>query len=367
MKLSMKQFLYLLSLVLIFTACNDETSEPQLNVPTTYESLGYDLNVTAERLVRTELGNLVGDLNTAEANAIASTNSSAITYPGNLESVTLPAFRTEVENWLSELVKAANSGQAFDLENAPNGEGGILGTRLLDENGLELEQLIDKGSFGAALYNHALTVMSGNLSEISIDRLVEIYGAHPSFPGDDADPNNPDTFSAEYAERRSDHVNGTGLYYDIRDNLILAKAAIAAGDNFNNTRDQALSDFKLNWEKSNFATVIYYCNDAREKIVAANNESDSTAKNTLLGNAMHSYAEAVAFAYGWRGINDKLISDSQIDTILERLLVVPGGSVESYRFAKEADLLSRFQDVIDQIQSVYGFTETEVNGFFINN
>ncbi len=352
----------LLGLSLGFVACSDDDdNSPTLNVPTTFESANFDANVTAERTVRTELGNLTTALNDAESAAISgSTNTASIAYPTNLKSVTNSAYASEIETWLTELVKAANSGTPFDLDNAPTGEGGILGTRLLDENGLELEQVIQKGSFGAALYNHALTLME-NPTEASIDGLVEIFGTSPDFNPDEA------TNSADYCKRRSDNNLETGFFYDAQTSLITAKAAIAAGSSFDGVRDQALEDFKSAWERSNFATVIYYCNATKELVVDANNEPDSTEKAVLLGNALHAYGEAVGFAYGWLGISDKQITDQQINSILDLLLAVPNQTPESYRFVKEASLLDNLDQIIDDIQAIYGFSESEVTGFFVNN
>lgn len=354
--------------IILLTACNDEP-EANLNVPDTYESPDYESNVTFERTLRSELSTMVSAANAVEANALAGNfNSGSITYPANLQGVTNSTYAALIQNWLGEIVQAANSGQAFDLENAPSGQGGLLGTRLLDENGIELEQLLDKGLYGAAFYNQALAIVnSDNLTQASIDRLVEIFGAHPSFPGDDTAPENPDKFAANYAQRRSNNVNKTGLYYDIKKNLITAREAIGEGAFYDQVRDAALDAFLLNWEKANFATIIYYCNDAKNKIVNANNESDITARSFLLGDALHSYSEAVGFVYGWLGLSQKEITDAELTELLNLLMVTPNQTPESYRFAKEAGLLTNFDQVIDKIQAIYGFSEVEVSSFFVNN
>lgn len=364
--------IYLLSIAFVLlTACSDDNEDavPELVVPASYPDDNFDANVTAERQVRTELVDLTAALNTAESNAANSTQTANISYPSNLRNVTLSSYASNIDTWLTELVSAANSGTPFDLDNAPMGEGGILGTRLLDENGLELEQMIEKGSFGAALYNHALSILNeGAMTAEKVDRLVEIFGANPTFPGDDSDPNNPDIFSAEYAERRSDNVNETGLYYDIRDQLILARTALADGRvEFQQVANDALNNFLDLWEQSNFATVIFYCNDARAKFAAANNEIDAEQKNILLGNALHSYAEGVAFAHGFLSIPNKRITDAQIQTILILLKAAPGDTPTSFEFAKDASTLTAFEDIIDLIQGVYGFTDEQVTGFFTNN
>ena len=359
MKIKNLPFICLLASIIIGCGDDDEPA-PQLEIPTEYVSASYNTNVTAENTVITELSTMTSAANDAEANAQGTTPVAAIDYPSTLSAVTLPSYRTLVQDWLVELVNSANSSTGFQNPGTgtpANGEeGGLLGTRLLDENGLELEQMVQKGSFGAALYNHALTVINGDLSDASaIDKLVEIHGTGPSF-----DPGST-TAAATYSRRRSNQTTETGFFYDIRTSLITAKAAIEGGNTFNTERDQALADYLLAWEKSNFATVIYYCNATKVQLQAAGDNEEA------LGNAMHAYAEGVGFTHGFRGISNKSITDAQIDSILELLLAPAGETPESYRFLNDATLLNNLDQIIDDIQGIYGFTDAEVTSFFVND
>ncbi|MEL7119396.1 MAG: hypothetical protein AAFO07_08150 [Bacteroidota bacterium] len=359
-------FWLLLVFFIAFTACdNDDDPTPMLDIPTSYVSPSFDANVVAEDLVVNELSTMTSAANAAEANA-QSIMVMPIDYPATLSSVTLPSYRTLIEEWLVELVNSANSPTGFQNPGvgspAVGEEGGLLGTRLLDENGLELEQMVQKGSFGAALYNHALTVINGDLSSsTAIDKLVEIHGADINF-----DPANT-TAAATYSRRRSDLDNETGFFFDIETNLITAKAAIEAGSDFDDERDAALAEYLLNWEKSNFATVIYYCNATKVLLQEGAMMSDGPDKDSKLGDALHAYAEGVAFAHGFKGLSQKQISDSEIDSILEKLLAPEGQTPESYRFLNEVTLLARLDEIIDDIQAIYGFTEEEVAFFFVNS
>lgn len=357
-----KQFLTAMAVgsVLLFTSCEDEDTNPQLTIPDTYQSAAFESNVTAERAVMDELSAMTSAVNDAEANA-QQTIVAAIDYPSNLSSVTISGYRNLVQDWLVELVKSANDDDVFQNPGqggtpADGEEGGLLGTRLLDENGLELEQMVQKGSFGAALYNHALTVVNGDLTDpAAIDRLVEIHGALPSF-----DPASTRA-AATYSKRRSNQATETGPFYDIRNSLITARAAIEAGGAFDAERDQALRDFLLAWEESNFATVIYYCNATKVQLQSAGEDPEA------LGNAMHAYAEGVGFAHGFKGISDKVITDAQIDNILELLLAPEGEAPASYRFLNDATLLSNLDQIISDIQDIYGFSDEEVATFFVND
>lgn len=362
------QNLYLLVLLaLLFASCDDDDEDvaPTLDVPSTYVSASFDANVTAERTVVSELSTMTTAVNVAEANA-QNTTVDAIPYPTTLASVTLPTYRPQVVNWLVELVKAANSPDGFQNPGsgtpAAGQEGGLLGTRLLDENGLELEQMVQKGSFGAALYNHALTVINGDLSSsAAIDKLVEIHGTEPTF-----DPGQT-TAAATYSRRRSNLDAETGFFFDIRNSLLRAKAAIEAGSQFNDERDAALQNYLEAWEKSNFATVIYYCNATKVQLQEASALPDGPDKEAALGNAMHAYAEGVAFAHGFKGVDQKIITDAQIDEILNLLLAPEGQTPESYRFLNEVSLLANLDTIIDDIQAIYGFSDTEVVSFYVNN
>lgn len=348
-------------LILGLLACNEgEDTLPDLDIPTTYNSDDYESNVIAENTVIGELQTMTEGANAAEANA-QSTEVAEITYPATLSSVTLLSYSTLIEDWLIELVKSANDDDGFQnpgLDGAPadGEEGGLLGTRLLDENGLELEQMVQKGSFGAALYNHALTVINGDLSSsAAIDKLVEIHGTEPTF-----DPTKT-TAAATYSRRRSNQTTETGTFYDIRNSLLTAKAAIDAGSDYNDVRDQALADYLLAWEKSNFATVIYYCNATKVLLQSAGEDK------AIQGDAMHAYAEGVAFAHGFKGVSNKLISDDQIDDMLELLLASEGQVPESYRFLNDASLIPNLDQIVTDLQNIYGFTDAEVTSFYVND
>ena len=58
---------------------------------------------------------------------------------------------------------------------------------------------------------------------------------------------------------------------------------------------------------------------------------------------------------------------AQIDNILELLLAPAGQTPESYRFLNEVSLLANLDQIIDDIQAIYGFSDSEVTGFFVNN
>jgi len=368
-KLAMLSSIFALGLL----SCSDDDNEIQtLNVPTSYEASNYEASAETEGLVIDELNALTSEVNAAEA-AAPNAGFSTIEYPSTLSSITESNYKTLIEGWLPELIKAANSNDQFmipELGGTPDesNEGGLLGTRLLDEYGLELEQMIEKGSFGAALYNHASFVVDnikmeeeGFTTSDAVDRLVEIHGTEPSFDVTEV------TAAAKYSRRRSDLSAQTGFYFDIKSNLITAKAAMEGGSQFDVERDEALDAFLLNWEKSNFATVIFYCKSTKDQLNAAFQLTDGEEREIALGNAMHAYAEGVAFAHGFKRLSNTQITDDEIDFILEKLKAVEGQNPESYAFLNDTSLSQNLDEIIDYIQTIYGFSDEEVESFYENN
>ncbi len=366
MKFNWKNSFFILALSASFFSCDDDTEKtfPTLEVPTTYESANYESNASTELAVRSNLSTLVSKMQVGRTGTTVSDSELVAAFnEGNpsLKDITTSYYAQKVPVWLSELAKA--SGGTFNPTTAPAGNGGVYGGYLFDENGLELEQVVEKGLFGAALYNHALTVIkSDNLMASDIDRLVAIFGAHPSFKNSDKAEQNKDVFAAKYAARR-DKNDGKGLYTSIKNNLIIAKSAIEKGEDYNQDRDKALSDFRYNWEKSNMATVINYLLATISKL----NDTNSTDADRA--SALHAYGEAVGFVHGWKGVaqNDKAISDAEIDQILELMNAPANGNVTSFMFVTDSfNELPKLQSAIDKLQQIYKFTDQEVIDFEYN-
>lgn len=374
------------AMVLLLNACRDNpsASKPPLSIPAVYDSTGYAANVATETRVRSELAALTARMQVGRAmDSVLTLASLQNLWNGTtLQQITPQLYRSKVEVALVELQKATGKRTRYPWENAPVGDGGVVPTTnggrtgyLYDENMLEMEQVIEKGLFTAAMYNHAVSLIRGNITEATIDRLVEIYGAKPGFANNErnTDPQR-DRFTAQYAARRSDINNPNSLYEQIKRNLITAKTAVRAGAEYREERDKALADFKLNWEKVLAATVINYCH-ATLAALTSGVRDDATVTS-----AMHAYGEAVGFLSGWKAVpaSERRISDTQIDELLERLRAPFDRTAvaESYRFlstsptAAELFRLDGRNDpgvgVIERLAQIYGFTDAEVESFKLN-
>jgi hypothetical protein len=360
----MKKVLFTLSLIalaIVFSACEDEVAP--LVIPDAFDAGDFNAVTTTQAAVRSQLSSLSSTMKagrTAGTNVDASDLSTAFTSMSpSLEDITTSYYAGLVngtDGWLDNIA-LASGGTYVPGEVSDNG--GVFVKYLFDENGIELEQLVEKGLFAAALYNHALVLMNGDLSDGTADQLVSIFGTSPDFPNSDNGDNhaNPDIFMAKYTARR-DKNDGNGLYTQIKTAFIKLQAAIAAGEDYNEDRDEAIAEIKDLWEKGSAATVINYCQAAISKLSATSpSESDQAS-------ALHSYSEAVGFLHGWYQVSEKRITDAEIEEVLGFMNAPKGGIPTSYTFVTDpANQLPKLQQAIDRLKSIYGFTDQQITDF----
>ncbi len=353
--------LFLLSFLI--TSCKKD--KKPLEIPTTYDASAYQVNTTNQYAVRGQLDAFITEAKKGRTAGVvvdaAVLNQLYTTGTPSLKSLTTAYYDGRLggtNGWIQELSSA--SGGAY-TPGTPTGQGGVFAGYLFDENGLEPEQLLEKGLFGAALYHHAITLMQGDITAATVDQLVAIFGAHPDFPNTPTagKATNPDKFVANYAARR-DKNDGQGLYAQTKNAFIKLQAAINAGADYHAERDEALATLRLNWEKINFATVVNYCHSVISRMSGTNPTDSDKA------NALHAYGECVGFVHGWRTLPQayRSITDAEIDEILV-LLNAPYNSVPtSYTFATDpVNQLSKLTQVIQKIKTKYGFSDQEIEDF----
>lgn len=336
-----------------------------LVIPATYDASAYSTNTTTQYAVRNQLDALVNEAKKGRTAGVvvdaATLNQLYTAGTPSLKSLTTAYYDGRLSGaggWLQALADA--SGGAY-APGTPAGQGGAYGGYLFDENGLEMEQMLDKGLYGAALYHHAVSLTQGNITPATVDQLVAIFGAHPDFPNTPTagKATNPDKFMANYAARR-DKNDGLGLYSQAKNALIKLQAAVKAGADYHQERDEALAAFRQTWEKVNFATVINYCHSVISRMSATNpSDADKAA-------ALHAYGECVGFIHGWRTLPQayRLITDAEIDALLVLLNAPWDGTPTSYTFATDpVNQLSKLTQVIQQLKTKYGFSDQEVEDF----
>jgi hypothetical protein len=356
-------FCTFLSLILL-SSC--EKDKDPLAIPTTYESANFATNVATEAGVRSQMSALTKYMKKAEKVENTLTLDS-LTYffssngSPSLSSITQGYYKNLIEGSFFQTMVAC-SGKDYDPANGATAtNGGVFGARLLDKRAKETLQEIEKGLFEAALYNHFINLTKGTIDEATVDQMVSIYGAHPNFPNTNTAANTPtpDGFIALYAARR-DKADGTGPYTRIRDQFIKLKAAVGAGKDYNEERDQAIADIKLLMEEALMATVIHYGYTGLSKLTT------SSPSATTISGGLHDLGEAVGFTHGFKAIpqSERKITDAQIDEILALLLAPAGQDASMYRFVTEGTTaLPNITAYQQKIKAIYGFTDAEMEDF----
>jgi hypothetical protein len=365
----MKKLIYsILALTLTISACkkdddgNNKTTLPPLIVPSTYDSSSYTANTVNEKALLTEFKALVDEVKRSRSISNTVEFSTLIGLYSNLQLKTTSyygALITSTGNgYLKQVAEA--SGKPYRPDSAST-SGGVYGGYLFNADGLEPEQMIDKGLFGALHYNRACEILNGTLTAASVDQVLCLFGSNPSFPNsnDAAKHGHPDAYTAGYVARR-DKNDGKGLYTAIKTNLITLQAAVKAGPLYSANQQQAIKELKLNWEKGNAATVINYLHSVISTL------SGTNLTDAQKAGALHSYSEAVGFIHGWRtlGAQNKKMTDAQIDNLLTLLNAPATGTVNSKLFITDTfNQLPKLTQVINELKSIYNFTDAEVEDF----
>jgi hypothetical protein len=348
----------------IFTGCKDDEVTP-LVIPTEYDGASFSANSTTELSVSQQLGSITAEAKKGRTNGktVSATALSDLFTAGSpsLKAVATTYYAGKLEGTSGFLNQLALASGGTYTPGTPTGNGGTFGGYLFDENGLEIEQLIEKGQFGAVLFNHAASLLSGPLTNETTDKVIAIFGANPSFPNssDGSKHETPDKFAAVYAARR-DKNDGNGFYTTLKANFVKLQAAIKAGNDYKNDQQAAIKAIKENWEKANGATIINYSHVVISTLSATN------PNDTQKANALHAYGECVGFVLGWRTISQehKIITDAQIDELLTLLNAPADGTPTSYKFVTDSvNELPKLQQVIAKLKSIYGFSDQQVEDF----
>jgi hypothetical protein len=357
--------------VIVLSSCTKDDPKAALEIPAAYDGSAFVANAATQTALLNQLSALTAEAQKGRtaANTVSRQALEGLFTSGtpSLSAEITAYFKGKLEGdggWFDELAKA--SGTTWTPQ-APDGssQGGAYGGYLFDEYGVEIEQLLEKGQFNATLYNHAVKLMSGTISLETVDQLVAIFGAKPAFANsgsNNVSAENRDRAMANYGARR-DKNDGNGMYTQIKTAFITLQAAVRAGEEYNEERDEALGQVQLLWEKINGATVINYCHTPISRLSGTNPTENE------VGAALHAIGEGIGFIQGFKTIDPRFrtITDAQIDEILVLLNAPADGTASVYRFATDpANELSKLQQAIVRLQAIYGFSDQEVEDFKSN-
>jgi hypothetical protein len=362
----------ILAVIAIFglTSCKKkekEESKPVLQIPSNYDGANFTTNSTNTKTIADQLTALVNKAKEGRDSTkiVSKTDLDNLFTTGttSLASIATTYYKNRLDaatGWFNDLAQASGSGYT---PGSFVDQGGVYGGYLFDENGLELEQMIEKGLFGAALYNYVVSLLANNPTSATVDQALVLYGAKPAFANSGSatvPAENRDIFMANYAARRSDINDNNSLYIQLKNQFIRLQAAIKQGSQFNDDRNDAISKIKLTWEKVNAATAINYCHSATSTLSSTN---PTTAQKA---GALHSICEAIGFLHGYRTVpqEHKKITDAQIDEVLTLLNAPYNGTPTPYTFITDAtNQVPKLQQVITKLKDIYGFTSTEIESF----
>ncbi|MDA7502236.1 DUF4856 domain-containing protein [Chitinophagales bacterium] len=231
----------------------------------------------------------------------------------NLESKTFELEQATIHEFIEAIAAASTSTVA-----AAEGQAGILesedGTKsfLLSANGLEYEQLIEKGIMGACFYYQATSVYLGdekmNVDNEIVDPLegTEMqhhwdeawgyFGAPIDFPD-----SNTGSFWANYSLIANDVI---GSNEKLKNAFILGRYAIGEKDIVQ--RNLTIAHLRVEWEKVLAASALHYLNNALDNF-------DDFALRA------HALSEAIAFIYAMQFNEGKTIENSKVSVLLDQI------------------------------------------------
>lgn len=349
------------------TADSGNGSTCGITLPTTYSSPTYETNAAQELQLRQELAAFLAPFDAVEAQLAADAAATPVTAAQlnalwaagtpSVKTTTTAYYQEKISVWLTAYELAVKDG-AYVVD-APDGgdRGGALGGRIHDAYGVDLRQAIEKGTYAAAFYNQAVSLIAlGPITTGTIDRLVAAFGASPAFSNNDNAPQNRDVLTAAFAARRdSKDASNPGPYQRSKAALIKAKASVEAGSICDTDRDTALAFFLRQWEIATYASVVYDFNDIITRLGAGD-----------IPGALHEYAEAIGFIASFKTIapTRRVINDAQIDDLLQRVLAPDGAPIEAYKLKTATiDVVQRLVQGINSIKAIYGFSDAEIEGF----
>lgn len=334
-----------------FTSCSD--SAPQL--PTAYDASTFTANTTNEAELLSHLSRLSSEMKQGDGVNNGTIDPDTLSYYFELANNSVTTSVTSyysgiVGNNLGNIKRAADDQDAFMIngDSAANGNGGTLGDHLFDAKGLELEQLIEKGIFSAGLYRKAAReYLTAQSTQADLDKALALFGTNPDFPNDGG---TLDKYGSNYI---SDRDAAGSFYTNIKAGFIKAQHGINTSDNA--LLAEGVEQVKENWEKGLMAQVIYYIYQAVDRVNAASTDE-------ARADALHSWSEAVGFIHGFYEVENKIITDAQIEAVLIKINGDRDGSHDGTAFfgSNAVSELSDATAAIDDIAGIYGFGDPTI-------
>lgn len=307
---------------------------PTYTVPETY-SFGSNMNytlATAHINMTKELVAYVRSTHNVTANIVLDMNKLKgmfINTAGSFTDATLSNVSVSLNSKMSDAygLKSSFDGLLSEIATVSSGTavakdgtaGKLIGTNssgtqaawLLDKNGFEYKELVEKGVMGALFYAEAMQLLKdietydnstvvageGTAMEHAWDLAFGYFGAPTSFP--------TSTTGLSYWGSYCNSVNAAiGSNSTMMNAFLKGRAAISAKDL--TAMREAKSTLVTTWEKFAAAKLVNYLKGAKTNLA-------------LDGQRSHNLSEAIGFVRGFRYNSAKIITDAQLDQQLQLL------------------------------------------------
>lgn len=350
-------------------SCSKEEEEPKSNlvVPTSYESVDYDTNTYIERNLAKKFSSLVALMKQGENPANTLDKSTLLTAYNDGASEGLKAKTGWIAAHIEQIVfadLAKHSGKTYHPDHGDTGTlGGVFQNRLLNNGAFEILQSADKGSYAGMFLFQILELKKGTFDQKALDKMIALYGAHPSFPNTPTAANTafPDKFIANYVSRR-DKNDGNGYYSQIKKEFLTLQAAIQAGSAYDAEKEESFTRLVQTMEKGLAATAINYMYAAIDKLSKTNPTDVDKA------GALHDLSEAAGFIQGFMQLNSSYvkIQDNEVNSILLNLFYTSPAQT-FYKFTNDpVNSLPNLLAAMDKLKSIYQFSSSDMTDFKTN-
>lgn len=348
-------FLFTMLAVLLFSSCKeDKAPEPTYTIPTSYnfENVSYSgqtqrLAMFTELITYLKTSRTSGtSLNIDRLKAMYANDANMANWQGTydaskqLKNKTFEFQQDAFDELLEQLAVASESTVA-----GTDGQAGVVAsldgskTYLLNANGVDEGQLVEKGLMGACLYYQATSVYmgdekmnvdnetvepgTGTTMEHHWDEAFGYFGVPINFPTD----LDGLVFWGSYSNQRDAILGSNKL---VMDALLKGRAAISNNDL--PTRDIAITEARQNWELIAVGSALHYLN------TTVANFDDMALRG-------HFGSEALGFIYSLQFNSDKKITNTDV---IELLKLISGSDSFSFMnlYTAEKVKLEQARDIL---------------------
>lgn len=348
-----------ISTTMLLTSCE---KAPKYDIPSTYNFENVNYNGQTQRLAMlTEIKNYLTTANTQgvtlDANRLLAMfendadNAQWLgTYEDSkqLKNKTFDFYQPTFEVYMLNIANASQS-----TVTGSNGQAGVVtssdGTKsyLLDSNGIEYTQIIEKGLMGTCFYYQATAVYFGD-DKMNVDNETVIAGEGTAmehhwdeafgYLGVPTDfPTNTDglAFWGKYTNDRDGLLNCNTT---IMNAFIKGRAAISNDDLA--TRDEAITEIRNAWEEVVASTALHYINAGIE------NFNDDALRS-------HALSEAVAFTFSLQFNPTRKVNTPEVNELLAKI----GGNAAIHEMNLYNVTVADLEEARDLLASYFGWED----------